>query len=632
MAMDNQRFNAYKRLEEEVRVVEARREQEDRDLSAKFDQEQAKLELLKETKIRGVQDDALAALKDFKDEKAAETATLKARHEKELKELQERHRKELEAITKDEDGAIRSLEEKNRLALQNIADVFKSKADELISKNKRDKSDLKILRDAEDARKKNELFQVVREQSHFAEDSTRQQALQAPQPAVLSGRPGANSPEYRAGPEWEAGRSRVSPPRRTREISPWRQRDRSPRHRARSPIRYRAERHNSDTWRPSYYGSSPEYDDLVHYPPPMYPYPRPPSPRRDYFNDRLPVRSRSPSQTTRSSYTGPPSGPRNWNNGSKRGRADRTPSPPSTTNQDLPPSIPTGPRADSFRNKRARQDNSNQQAPPIRSAGTDNKASGARNANKTPVQPRKTSGGAAPTNSTNAAPHPNLPNKPPIGNPTVASQSKPQPALAAKDGPSATSSNAITTPQKLQANRTKPDQQKETNIKPVGRFVATQPSLSSTSASQSLTHFPVQRVKYTNSSGHLYEWTASSPPLPPKSGELRLVGQTYKGFVPKKDIGFPAGWSILPNTIARVQYWKSHAVIKVTKLKGEDVGPPELWVEFRGGAMIGKREVLNAWLKSFKDGWLLNKCYPEEMGEVDVNPMDEVRAGSAKKG
>lgn len=51
-------------------------------------------------------------------------------------------------------------------------------------------------------------------------------------------------------------------------------------------------------------------------------------------------------------------------------------------------------------------------------------------------------------------------------------------------------------------------------------------------------------------------------------------------------------------------------MIRVVKLKQEDVGPKELWLEFTEP----KKEVLTGFLKSFKTiPWTLYKVYPEEM-------------------
>lgn len=87
------------------------------------------------------------------------------------------------------------------------------------------------------------------------------------------------------------------------------------------------------------------------------------------------------------------------------------------------------------------------------------------------------------------------------------------------------------------------------------------------------------------------------------------MNSAYRGFVPNQDVGQAQSWCIRQGTVAKLEYWKRHAVIRVVKLKVVDAGPKEVWIEFGEP----KNGVLEAFLKSFKDGWLLNKCYPDEM-------------------
>jgi hypothetical protein len=109
----------------------------------------------------------------------------------------------------------------------------------------------------------------------------------------------------------------------------------------------------------------------------------------------------------------------------------------------------------------------------------------------------------------------------------------------------------------------------------------------------------------------LYEWvTTGLTAIPRKRAELRLIGQNYKAFNEGKGNAMPLGWNIREGTVARIEYCTKWAVIRVLKLKQEDVGPKELWLEFREP----KAKVLEGFLKSFKNiPWPFYKVYPEEM-------------------
>ncbi|KUJ22035.1 uncharacterized protein LY89DRAFT_778373 [Mollisia scopiformis] len=346
----------------------------------------------------------------------------------------------------------------------------------------------------------------------------------------------------------------------------WRTRDRSPRRagsppRARSPPRYQSDRDNC--YRPAYEANG--YNDNRSYS--MY---RPPSPRRDSFYNR--ARSRSPPRQ-------PPSGPRNWSNyqqGNKRGRSVSPPNTMSRGTEDNHRTIPTGPRAGGgYAQKKARQ-----QYTPFND----------------PVQPMEWTGNGSSGDKT-------ITHKLPDNSPNPLT---PVPAPT----------NNVAPP--LAKTQITPAHTIPGGTLPIGRYVV--PNTPNPSAF--LTHFPVHRVKFIKEDGKKYEWEGRTGPNS-KTGELRLTGSTYVGFEPRKDVRRPAGWCITPGTVARLFYWEKWGVIHVIKLKQEDVGPKELWMEFKEP----KAEVVKGFVTSFKKEWSLFKVYPESKDDA-VNPMDSCLGGN----
>lgn len=272
--------------------------------------------------------------------------------------------------------------------------------------------------------------------------------------------------------------------------SPYRYRSDRPnsRSRSRSPPRGRLDRPDGDRYRPSYHSSSDA--PQRHSPPysPLYSYMPHPSGHRDgYYEAPRRERSRSPLPHR---PLAPPTGPRDWNrrssppprntmafsnppmnpSGSKRGR-DREGSPLKTMSREIKdnlPTIPTGPRADIHKKKKARH--SEQMAPPPPGTPIPQTITGAHGL---PIQLRQLIVPAGSNNNTLVLP---LPNKPPT------------PANAQEPGMEI----AVPTPTK-QAGGTRP----------IGRWMVQGP-LPRDIKPVFETKFPVQRVKYTEENGRLF--------------------------------------------------------------------------------------------------------------------------------
>lgn len=158
--MDSYRLGAYQKKLEAIGAVRRWREEEDRVLKEKLDQDQAKLGTERKAKLRIYDQDAYSAAKEFEQEESLKTTNLVAFHTAELNELAARHKIEREARDSEKDGAIRQRAEKAQLQKEGLIGNFKSRKDKLVAKFKEEQRDLKFKRDAED-KEADEAYQVI---------------------------------------------------------------------------------------------------------------------------------------------------------------------------------------------------------------------------------------------------------------------------------------------------------------------------------------------------------------------------------------------------------------------------------------------------------------------------------------